>query len=150
MPSTNQPRLTRINSPPRVVYTACIWTITTLILSVPPARFAASTRRAHAACGDVAELQTSLDELLARADILSIHTPLTDETRGLLGADALAKAKEYETYAYDGDDKSEKNETCFTHLSVSMGLCWLICPVHEIFPDMTVYKEQGGVKNQGN
>ena len=35
----------------------------------------------------------SLDELMARADILSVHTPLTEETRGLVGAGALAKAK---------------------------------------------------------
>jgi len=36
---------------------------------------------------------TSLDQVLARADFLTIHTPLTSETRGLIGADALAKMK---------------------------------------------------------
>ena len=35
----------------------------------------------------------SLDEVMARADILSVHTPLNDETRGLVGAALLAKAK---------------------------------------------------------
>jgi phosphoglycerate dehydrogenase-like enzyme len=35
----------------------------------------------------------SLDEVMARADILSVHTPLTEETRGLIGAATLAKAK---------------------------------------------------------
>ena len=35
----------------------------------------------------------TLDELMARADILSVHTPLTDETRNLVGAALLAKAK---------------------------------------------------------
>ncbi|MDQ6435356.1 C-terminal binding protein [Mesorhizobium sp. LHD-90] len=35
----------------------------------------------------------SLDEVMARADILSVHTPLTEETRGMVGAAALAKAK---------------------------------------------------------
>jgi D-3-phosphoglycerate dehydrogenase/C-terminal binding protein len=31
--------------------------------------------------------------MMARADILSVHTPLNDETRGLVGAALLAKAK---------------------------------------------------------
>lgn len=33
----------------------------------------------------------SLDELLAAADILTVHTPLTDETRGMIGRRELAK-----------------------------------------------------------
>jgi D-3-phosphoglycerate dehydrogenase/(S)-sulfolactate dehydrogenase len=39
-----------------------------------------------------AELVT-LDELYARADFVTIHTPLTPETKNLIGADALAKMK---------------------------------------------------------
>ncbi|GAB1513640.1 phosphoglycerate dehydrogenase [Actinophytocola sp. KF-1] len=35
----------------------------------------------------------TLDELLARADIISIHLPKTPETKGLIGADQLAKVK---------------------------------------------------------
>ncbi|NLG29170.1 MAG: phosphoglycerate dehydrogenase, partial [Chloroflexi bacterium] len=35
----------------------------------------------------------SLDELLGWADFISVHTPLTPETRGLLGAEQLAKCK---------------------------------------------------------
>lgn len=35
----------------------------------------------------------TLDELLARADVMSIHLPKTPETQGLIGAEALAKAK---------------------------------------------------------
>jgi phosphoglycerate dehydrogenase-like enzyme len=34
-----------------------------------------------------------LDDLLARADILSLHVPLTEETRGLIGREALARMK---------------------------------------------------------
>lgn len=35
-----------------------------------------------------------LDELLARADYVSLHTPLTDQTRGLIDAAAIAKMKD--------------------------------------------------------
>jgi D-3-phosphoglycerate dehydrogenase len=35
----------------------------------------------------------SLDELLERADVISIHLPKTPETKGLINADALAKTK---------------------------------------------------------
>jgi D-3-phosphoglycerate dehydrogenase len=48
------------------------------------------TRDAAAKLG--VELAT-LDDLLARADFLSVHTPLTDETRGLIGRDAFARMK---------------------------------------------------------
>jgi D-3-phosphoglycerate dehydrogenase len=37
--------------------------------------------------------KVELDELLARADFISLHTPLTDQTRNILDAKALAKAK---------------------------------------------------------
>jgi D-3-phosphoglycerate dehydrogenase / 2-oxoglutarate reductase len=37
--------------------------------------------------------KVELDELLARADIITLHTPLTDKTRDILGRDNLAKAK---------------------------------------------------------
>lgn len=35
----------------------------------------------------------SFDELLSRGDFITIHTPLTNDTRGLIGAGALAKMK---------------------------------------------------------
>ena len=35
----------------------------------------------------------SLDDLLARADVISIHLPKTPETKGLIGADQLARTK---------------------------------------------------------
>ena len=39
------------------------------------------------------EWEGSLDGLLARADIVSLHTPLSEETRGMIGAAQLAKMK---------------------------------------------------------
>lgn len=37
--------------------------------------------------------KVELDELLARADIITLHTPLTDRTRNILSAENLARAK---------------------------------------------------------
>ena len=37
--------------------------------------------------------KVDLDTLLARADFITLHTPLTDQTRGILNAEALAKTK---------------------------------------------------------
>ena len=42
---------------------------------------------------DLGVEKVELDELLARAEIITLHTPLTDSTRNILSADALAKAK---------------------------------------------------------
>ena len=38
--------------------------------------------------------KVALDELLARADFITLHTPLTDSTRNILSAEALAKTKQ--------------------------------------------------------
>ncbi|MGJ3649334.1 phosphoglycerate dehydrogenase [Sphingomonas sp. GlSt437] len=37
--------------------------------------------------------KVTLDDLLARADFITLHTPLTDQTRNILGRDNLAKTK---------------------------------------------------------
>jgi phosphoglycerate dehydrogenase-like enzyme len=42
---------------------------------------------------DVAIEQVELDELLSRSDIVSLHLPLTTETRGLIGREQLARMK---------------------------------------------------------
>jgi D-3-phosphoglycerate dehydrogenase len=39
------------------------------------------------------ETAATLDELLPRCDYLTVHTPLSDETRGLIGADRIAKMR---------------------------------------------------------
>jgi D-3-phosphoglycerate dehydrogenase len=39
--------------------------------------------------------KVDFEELLARADYLSLHAPLTDETEGLIDADALAAMAEH-------------------------------------------------------
>jgi D-3-phosphoglycerate dehydrogenase / 2-oxoglutarate reductase len=42
---------------------------------------------------DIGVEKVRLDELLARADFISLHTPLTDQTRNILSAENIAKTK---------------------------------------------------------
>jgi D-3-phosphoglycerate dehydrogenase len=46
----------------------------------------------YVSSSDAAKM-VSLDELYAKSDYISLHTPLTDETRGMIGAAAIAKMK---------------------------------------------------------
>lgn len=43
--------------------------------------------------GELEIESAALDEVLARADFLTVHTPLTTETRGIIGREAFAKMK---------------------------------------------------------
>jgi len=43
---------------------------------------------------DLGVEKVELDELLARADFITLHTPLTDQTRNILSRENLAKAKQ--------------------------------------------------------
>jgi len=45
------------------------------------------------AAGRIGVELVSLDELFARADFITVHTPLTDDTKGIVGAAAFAKMK---------------------------------------------------------
>jgi D-3-phosphoglycerate dehydrogenase len=47
----------------------------------------------YVAHSDVAEMKT-LDEVLGQSDYISIHTPLTDETKGMINKDAISKMKD--------------------------------------------------------
>ena len=38
--------------------------------------------------------KVELDDLFKRADVITLHTPLTDKTRGIIGRDALSKMKD--------------------------------------------------------
>ena len=42
---------------------------------------------------DIGVEKVELDDLLARADVITLHTPLTDKTRNVLSAEAIAKTK---------------------------------------------------------
>ncbi|WP_372056384.1 phosphoglycerate dehydrogenase [Tistrella mobilis] len=43
---------------------------------------------------DLGVEKVELDELFRRADVITLHTPLTDGTRGIIGADAFTKMKD--------------------------------------------------------
>lgn len=43
---------------------------------------------------DIGVEKVELDELFARADFISLHTPMTDATRGIVNKDAFAKMKD--------------------------------------------------------
>lgn len=52
-----------------------------------------TARHDHAEAEALGSRRVELDELLASSDFVSIHVPLTDETRHLIGAEALRKMK---------------------------------------------------------
>jgi len=47
----------------------------------------------YVTASDVAEMK-SLDEVLAESDYISLHTPLTDETKGMINKDTISKMKD--------------------------------------------------------
>jgi D-3-phosphoglycerate dehydrogenase len=59
---------------------------------------------------DHAEMKGSLDEVLAEADYLSLHTPLTDETKHMINADTIAKMKDGAVIVNTGRGKCVNEE----------------------------------------
>lgn len=57
-------------------------------------RVLAYSRTAKQELVDAGVQYVSLDELLAQSDFVSLHVPLTDATRGMINADAIAKMKQ--------------------------------------------------------
>ncbi len=47
----------------------------------------------HERAADIGVEKVELDDLLARADFITLHTPLTDATRGIIDAKAIAKMR---------------------------------------------------------
>lgn len=43
---------------------------------------------------DLGVTKAELDDVFAKADVISLHTPLTDQTRGIVGAEAFKKMKD--------------------------------------------------------
>ena len=54
----------------------------------------AHTRTIRPAYADDGVTFLSLDELLATSDVVTLHCPATEQTRGLIGDEALARMKE--------------------------------------------------------
>ena len=46
------------------------------------------------AAGELGIEMTTLEEIYPRADFITLHTPLTDETRGLINAESIARMKD--------------------------------------------------------
>ena len=77
-----------------VVGTGAIGTRVAKIAAAFGCRVLAYSRTAKQELVDAGVQYVSLDELLAQSDFVSLHVPLTDATRGLIDAAAIAKMKQ--------------------------------------------------------
>lgn len=77
-----------------VVGTGAIGTRVAKIAAAFGCRVLAYSRTAKQELVDAGVQYVSLDELLAQSDFVSLHVPLTDATRGLINAAAIAKMKQ--------------------------------------------------------
>ena len=62
-------------------------------LGIDVLAFDAMMDAGHPAFGDFGARRVGLDELVALADVISLHVPLLDSTRGLFGAERIAAMK---------------------------------------------------------
>lgn len=77
-----------------VIGTGAIGACVAKIAAAFGCRVLAYSRTAKQELVDAGVQYVSLDELLAQSDFVSLHVPLTDATRGLINADAIAKMKQ--------------------------------------------------------
>lgn len=77
-----------------VVGTGAIGTRVAKIAAAFGCKVLAYSRTAKQELVDEGVQYVSLDELLAQSDFVSLHVPLTEATRGLINADAIAKMKQ--------------------------------------------------------
>lgn len=57
-------------------------------------RVLAATRATRSGTDDNGAMYAGVDEVLANSDVVSLHTPLTDATRGMIDAAAIAKMRD--------------------------------------------------------
>jgi len=76
----------------------------------------------------------SLDELLGRSDFISVHTPLTDETRNLIDKRAFPKMKKASSWSIVPGEGSSMRRTSMTPFKEEGGWCSLGCFLRRSLP----------------
>ncbi len=63
--------------------------------------------------------QVHFDELIERSDLLSIHVPLTQATKGMIGANTIARMKSGAIIVNGARGASSMRRRCMTRWSVA-------------------------------
>ena len=66
---------------------------------------------------------SSLDELFAKSDVISVHAPVTEETTGMIGTDAFAKMKDGVVYLNTARAKIHDTDALVAALEIGEGQC---------------------------
>src|SRR3546814_15539396 len=82
-----------IRRPPRSTRTDTLFPYTTLFRSLKMKVVAYDPFLTPERAIEMGVEKATLDELLARADFITLHTPLTEQTRNILSRENLAKTK---------------------------------------------------------